>query len=341
MSQFEFFYDDWLDLSDMFREGHGTMDFPVNLTTDFFRSLKLDDGSLRDYRIEAARITYESIGNKIALCFSGGADSQCMVQCFVEANIPFDLYILKFKHNLNTQDVDHAIKYCERFKIKYNIIEIDVLAFLNRENHDYGLKYQSPSPHFNTHYKMFDILRSKGYDGVVAGGNAFFYSSVDNQFLPNSNRNCFNYITYSNVTGFKCQGNFLSFYPKLTWAISLLSPPLDYKVNTAIDFNEGDRIYWEYKRYVQKIQGYKRAGFDIIPQSQKFTGFELVKKHLEEKSGDGWTFERLYRHPLEKIVPRHYKTTGKFVYKEPSTIEVINSLYRDNLLSGQGSSSGI
>jgi len=264
-----------------------------------------------------------------------------MVQCFAEAKIPFDLYILKFKNDLNKQDCDHAIKYCNRFNIDYNIIEIDVLSFLSRENNEYGLKYKSPSPHFNTHYKLFDILRSKGYDGVVAGGNAYFYSSIDNGFLPNSNRNCFNYITYSNINEFKCQGNFLSFYPKLAWAISLLSPMIDYKLNDAIEFNEQERNYWEYRRYVQKIQGYKRAGFNIIPQNQKYTGFELVKKYLEEKTGDGWTFERLYRHPLEKLMPKYYTFAGQFIYQDPRTKELIDSIYSDNLLPGQGSSSGI
>jgi hypothetical protein len=341
LSQFEFFHDDWLDLSDMFRNGPGVINFPVNLGINFFKSLKLDDESVKNYRIDAAKLTAESMGDRIALCFSGGADSQCMVQCFIEAGVPFDLYILRFKNNLNTQDADHAVKYCEQFNIKYNIIEIDVLSFLSRENYDYGMKYQSPSPHFNVHYKLFDILRSNGYDGIVAGGNAFFYSDIDEQFLPNSNRNCYNYVTYSKVNQYKCQGNFLSFYPKLTWAISLLSPSINYKLNSAIEFNEEERNYWEYKRYVQKIQGYKRTGFNILPQSQKFTGFELVKKHLEQKTGDGWTFERLYRHPLEKILSKHYTSTGQFIYKDANTKELINSIYRDNFLSGQGAASGI
>ncbi len=341
MSQFKFFYDDWLDLSEMFREGPGMINFPVNLGIDFFRSLMFDEQSLKNYRIDAAKITAESMGDKIALCFSGGVDSQCMVQCFVEAGVPFDLFILKFKNDLNIQDTDHAIKYCEKFNIKYNIIELDVLAFLSHHNYDYGIRYTSPSPHFNVHYKLFDILRSKGYDGVVAGGNVMFYSDIDKQILPNSNRNCFNYITYSKVSGFKCQGNFLSFYPKLTWAMSLLAPSIDYALNAAIKFNQEERDYWEQRRYVQKIQGYKRAGFDIIPQDKKYTGFELVKKLLEDRTGDGWTFERLYRHPLEKIISKDYTYAGSYVYKDPETKELIDSIYRDNLLPGQGTSSGI
>lgn len=326
----------------MFDDHPGVVNFPVNLGSDFFKSLKFDKDTLKNYRIEAANITAESIGDKIALCFSGGVDSQCMVQCFVEAEIPFDLFILKFKNNLNAQDTDHAVKYCNQFNIKYNIIEIDVLSFLSHHNYDYGMRYQSPSPHFNVHYKLFDILRSKGYDGVVAGGNAMFYSDVDKKMLPNCNQNCFNYITYSKVSGYNCQGNFLSFYPKLTWAISLLSPSIKhYEQDTTSKFNKEERDYWEYKRYVQKIQGYKRAGFNILPQNKKYTGFELVKKHLEDKTGDGWTFERLYRHPLERVLAKEYSFAGSYVYKDPGTKELIDSIYSDNLLPGQGSPSGI
>lgn len=314
---------------------------PVHLDIDFFNDLSFTNDDLKQYRIEAAVQTAASIGPKLALAFSGGVDSQCMVQCFVEAKIDFDLFILRFKNCLNMQDVSHAIAYCEKNDLSYKIIDIDVLNFLSIFNYEYATRYQSASPHFNVHYKLFDMIMKEGYDGVVAGGNTPLYTSSFNSWGIGYNRNAQNYINYSNISGFKCQGNFLSYYPKLTWAISLLTPPVTDYNPARSNFTMQERQYWEDYRYLQKLRGYKRAGFNVIPQSQKYTGFELVKRHLEEKTGDGWSFEKLYRHPIEKLLISRPGGRTKFSFRNTDIEEKINSLYSDNFLPGQGSSSGI
>lgn len=339
MSQFKFFHDEWLDLSDLFSNKVGTHDCKVNLDSVFFESLKLDKESLKQYRIEAAELVYESIGKKVALCFSGGVDSQCMIQSFLEAGLDFDVYTLRFNNNLNIQDVSSAENYCNKFNIKLNYVDIDILNFLNRHNYEYGVTYKSASPHFNVHYKLFDMMRDRGYDGVVSGGNTPFFSSASNLFISNYTRNNSNHINYTNISGYKCQGNFLSFYPKLAWAIALLSPSLDH-YKPATNFLQ-DRIFVESMRYTQKIQGYKRVGFNVLPQSQKYTGFELVKDYLKEKTGNGWSFEQLYRYPLQKLLSENKDTDYRMTYKDDSILHTLLAIYSNNLLTGQGTSSGI
>ncbi len=339
MSQFNFFHNDWLDLSDLFSNKIGIHDCKVNLDSVFFESLKLDKESLKQYRIEAAELVYESIGEKVALCFSGGVDSQCMIQSFLEAGLDFDVFTLRFNNNLNIQDVSSAESYCNKFNIKLNYVDIDILNFLNRHNYEYGVMYQSVSPHFNVHYKLFDILRDRGYDGVVSGGNTPFFSSTSNLFISNYTRNNSNHINYTNISGYKCQGNFLSFYPKLAWAIALLSPSLDH-YKPATNFLQ-DRIFVESMRYTQKIQGYKRAGFNVLPQSQKYTGFELVKDYLKEKTGNGWSFEQLYRYPLQKLLSENKDIDYRMTYKDDNILHTLLAIYSNNLLPGQGTSSGI
>lgn len=342
MSQFKFFHDDWLDCSSLFNSSPREYDdLHVSLPLDFFTSLKFDKDAIKQYRIEAAQHLKNSIGNKISLCFSGGIDSQCLVQSFQEAELDFDLHILRFNKDLNSHDVDHAFKYCERRNLKLNVIDIDVLNFLSIHNHEYGVRYNSASPHFNVHYKLFNILAEKGYDGVIVGGNAPLHTTYNNLWGTNYNKNAQNYINYTKISGFKCQGNFLSYYPKLSWAIALLTPPIiDYQPHKS-NFSGNEREYWENLRYSQKIHGYRNAGFDITPQSQKYTGFELVKNHLENKTGDGWTFEKLYRHPLEKILVKTPGGIPRFVFNNKDIVYEINSLYRNNMLPSLGSSSGI
>lgn len=342
MSQSNIFHNDWLDCSALFSDdGSRLSDLPVNLDIDFFANLKLDDKSLRNYRIEAALQTKQHIGDNIALCFSGGVDSQCMVQCFKEAQINFDLYAVKFKNNLNPQDYDHALKFCNQNDIKINTIELDVLNFLSRENFDYGMKYLSASPHFNVHYKLFNILKDKGYDGVVCGGFTPLFNVDSNSWGSNYARNTMNYINYTKIAGFEAEGNFLSYYPKLSWAISLLTPSATDIIHPMSHFRYDTRLKMEKLRYKLKVIGYKRAGFNIVPQDQKYTGFELVKKHLEDKTGDGWIFEKLYRHPLERILVKHADKIPQFIFKDKEINEKVSLLYRNNLPPGFNSSSGI
>lgn len=302
MSQFNFYHDDWVGVEPYIGLNTYECHLPVNLKPEFFESLQLDTDSLRRYRIEAAIKCYEALGSKPALCFSGGIDSQATWQCFNEAGIDIDVYTLVFKHGLNTQDVEHAVKFAKERNFELKIIEIDIINFLSRENYDYSTKYKSLSPHFNTHYKLCDILISKGYTGFVCGGGGPILSDITSLWCNNYSQNFLNYIHYSMKSGVLCQGNFLGFYPQLAWAIGLSTPIMqDELYGTDLNSKEA-RDLVEYQRYLDKIHGYTLTGFDIIPQEKKYTGFELVKDELEKVYGDGWAFEKLYRMPLRELV---------------------------------------
>ncbi len=308
MLRFEYYFNNWLDITPYTK---GEANLTTNLTVDFFRSLKFDPDTLKTYRKNAVNRLLPMLGDKPALCFSGGVDSQATWQCFYEAGIDIDVYVLVFKNDLNAQDVSNAISFADYKKFKINFIEIDILNFLSRENADYGKRYRSLSPHFNTHYKLCDILRSKGYTGFVCGGGTPILTANTSAWASNFNQNFLNYINYSETSGILCQGNFLGFDPYLTWAISLLTPTFvneNYNRN-AVYKTEHD--LFEYQRYLDKVKGYRASGFDIIPQSQKFTGFELVKNKLQEMYGDGWTFEKFYRYPL-KDYAKHINVSINF-----------------------------
>lgn len=297
MLRFKYFYDDWLEVTNFANE---ESDLHVRLTANFLDSLKFDTDSLKMYRVDAAKNLMPMLGDKPALCMSGGIDSQATWQCFNEANIDIDVYTLVFKNGLNKQDVDHAILFADHHDIKLNFIEIDIINFLSRENAEYGKKYKSQSPHFNTHYKLCDILSTKGYTGFVCGGATPMISDKMSMWVSNYNQNFLNYINYSEISGKLCQGNFLGFYPHLTWATTLLIGIFKDEVyGQPLSQEMRDKL--EYKRYLSKTEGYRQMGFDIIPQDKKYTGFELVKNHLEEIYSDGWAFEKLYRFPLQQI----------------------------------------
>ena len=316
---FKPFYDDWIIIDPIFIPSNISLrkyDYVnVNLSYDFFSQLTFTEDSLKTYRINAALEASKILGEKPALCISGGIDSQAMLHCWLEADIKFDVFVLVFKNNLNSMDVEQARLVCRNLGIELKEIEIDIIKFLNYYNYEYAVQYQSCSPHFNTHYKLFNILKNMGYTGVCCGGDAPIYNPLEDIWGSNYNKNTQNFVQYSRVSRFPCIGNFLGYYPKLAWSISLQTKPVtpnhnqgmntlhnnilteqnDYVIRTSIkDLEE--------QRYLYKCDGYNKTGIKIIPQTQKFSGFELVKKHLEEVTGDGWAFEKRYRRPLENLL---------------------------------------
>lgn len=307
MQQFKHFYNDWLDCSKLDKETdlNKKIEYlPMNLDVYFFNNLRFDSESLKSYRIEAAKKCAETLGDKPALCLSGGADSQAMIQCFYEAGLNFDVYALVFNNDLNIHDISFAREYTKKHNIKLNEVEINIHTFLTRENQDYAIKYNCYSPHFNTHFKLYNILRERGYTSVVSGGNAPVQSlELDNRVSWGGGygRNQLSFIKYSQISGFLCQGNFLSFYPQLAWSISILTPITHYMRPTShITWKE--KLSRDEERYRDKITGYRSVGLDVIPQQTKYTGFELVKKYYEDMTGDGWTFEKRFRYPLERML---------------------------------------
>jgi len=330
---FKPFYNDWLDCSQVFEsdcQNNKPAILTTNLPNEFYQSLKFDNNSLKSYRIDTVYKLAEMLGDKPALTFSGGVDSQCMLQAWNESKLDFKVYTLVFKNDLNIQDVNHARKYCKVNNIELNEIEIDVVNFLTRENYDYGIKYNSASPHFNTHYKMYDILIDMGHTGICSGGNPIVRNQ--NDYGVAFTRNTLNFINYAKINNFPCQGSFLSFTPELAWAICLLTTDINVDtefVKTKLgktDQQTRDDI--DTQIYQTKLKGYQSSGFNIIPQDKKYTGFELVKKYFQELTGDGWEFERRFRHPLENTIkPSHWCK----LKLDDNSLHTIKSIYTNNL----------
>jgi hypothetical protein len=149
-----------------------------------------------------------------------------------------------------------------------------------------------------------------------------------------------NFIEYSRVNEFPAMGNFLGYSPELAWTLGMLTFPVtsaEGRNKNYYNLQELNQLTDE--RYHLKIAAMNQHGLRVIPQSQKFTGFELVKDYFAEKAGgDGWAFERNFRHPLEKLFP----VTGTPIMTIPaSTKKTIDKLYSDQLLAGLGTGSGI
>ena len=293
--QFEPFKDQWLTFTDILDPFAECVTYSIDLDLDFFASVILDSDTTLQYRINAAKASAIQLGSNPVLCLSGGVDSQAMIQCWKEAGLKFDVAIMEFENGLNQHDVSVALEYCIKHKINPIILKLNVIQFLTRECIDIGTQYKCTSPHFITHYKMFDMLRNLGYTGICCGGTAF--ARNHNEWGPVPSAAQSNYIEYSNQNQFPVVGNFLGYDPNLCWSIALLTPEheVDWVTRQPRIVSETNAV-----RYAAKIIGYRSHGFDIIPQENKFTGFELIKNYFAEKFNDGWAFEKMFRMPLQK-----------------------------------------
>jgi hypothetical protein len=86
----------------------------------------------RDWRsecIETARLIRDDTSLDLWVLFSGGIDSEVVLQSFIFAGIPVRAAITRFRNDLNRQDTRFAVKFCETHRIPYKLLDIDIVEF--------------------------------------------------------------------------------------------------------------------------------------------------------------------------------------------------------------------
>jgi len=126
----------------------------------------------REECIQTARLIHQKLmpGQKIRLCFSGGIDSEVMVQAFMFAEVPFECIIFRLGSNFNQHDIDYATGFCDRYGIRYELVDIDILGFVkNKEHYNYCEAYQVKELAIMALMKGMDIIDRKDYVYLMGG----------------------------------------------------------------------------------------------------------------------------------------------------------------------------
>jgi hypothetical protein len=80
----------------------------------------------------------------INVFFSGGTDSECLVRCFHEKNIPINPIIIRHKQIPESKETLTALKICSELNIVPTLIDIDLFHLFNiGALHDIAFKYQT------------------------------------------------------------------------------------------------------------------------------------------------------------------------------------------------------
>lgn len=229
------------------------------------------------------------LGDSPIVALSGGIDSQATCILLKQCGVKFKAAIMVFDGDLNKHDVDSAIAFCSAFAIPYVTINFDILAFLSRTLPSYVVKYDCPSPQLLTHCRLYEMLIEQyNPSSIISGGNPPCIRDGQWEFI--SSRSHSVWITFAKLNKYPLIGNFLGYSLDIALPFMVMQPdmPMDPE-----------------KRYKAKVSGMRRCGLPVMSQKQKFTGFELVKKHFADMTGDGWSFEKLFRLPHHAKRPEY------------------------------------
>ena len=90
-----------------------------------------EPGDFRAECIETARLIAASTDRDLWVLFSGGVDSEVVVQAFLFSGIPFRVAITRFRHDLNRHDIGWAIRFCEAHGVRYRLLDLDIERFFS------------------------------------------------------------------------------------------------------------------------------------------------------------------------------------------------------------------
>lgn len=263
----------------------------------------------RSCAAQMAQQLYDKYKNEgpIVLALSGGLDSQAMLFSFLEAGVPFEVAVMRFKDHLNEHDIGHCLDLLTSLGVEFNIHELDIMEFLNSGEYiRYAQNGQTNSPQFAAHVWLAEQIQ-----GVpVFSGEPWHrvYESRDENepvqdrpfYLPR-------YKEYGTEIALaqkrrSCISHFFEF--SMQWLQQIVHHPEIHRYCRLAD-PEGS--------YRAKYLFYRRLGFPVSLTSgaSKLTGFERVYSitAINNLVSDYYHFNILYRRPLEKIFPSADKRT--------------------------------
>lgn len=243
-----------------------------------------EPGSWKDECLIAAQKIYESTDLPINIMFSGGIDSEIVVQSFMQINIPFNISILQFKNNLNIHDISFAIVFCEQHNIKYDLIKLDIVKFWENDAYTYAERSNSWSPETCPTMWLADQI-----DGlpVMGSGPVGIFKKTPKNYIPGKSSYDSRswYIQISEMT---CSWNkhfinqdraavptFFQYTPEMMYSF-LLDPIMIDLINNKIPgkLSNASSKYKIYTRYFDLLYRKKCTGYDRMQKPDNYKTLE-------------------------------------------------------------------
>ena len=229
---------------------------------------------------------------------SGGVDSQSMIWCWMNSGKPFTVVSFRYMHD-NVVYNEHDLEQLEQFSLKYNIPvqykDFDPIEFVETDLYSYASKYQCTSPQICTHMKMSEEIT----DGtIIFSGNFSAHSNYDYTI--------FGIKRYADISGRSIIPFFFLHDAELAGVIN--------RINSQEAYSE------TYDSYLRKIANLRKAEIPVIPQADKYTGFEKIKEYYDKQKDRVTTHERIKfsNMPSKRIfdILFRYRLTDTIKYKD-------------------------
>lgn len=225
------------------------------------------------------------------LMLSGGVDSQAMLYAWLKSGETFRTLTFRYQ-GMNDHDIITLQEFIELndLDVSLQYMDFDVMSFLNTDYPNYATKYECSSPQICTHMKCSEMIHS---GTVIFSGN--FVMSPRNSG-PMLSYAILGMKRYAERSGRSIVPFFFLHTPQLAYSF------IPYEMTDALS------------GYEMKVEMYRLAGFPVIQQGDKYTGFERVKelcdgvkipittrlKYASKPSSR--PFDLLYRYPYEQKI---------------------------------------
>lgn len=231
-----------------------TIPFVMDFSTCVENDTKPFDAAINSIH----RIT-ENYPAPFTLMVSGGVDSQAMILAWLGAGVPFSLlsirYVDKQGEVLNEHDLVTLNAFSTQNNISVKFQDFQIIDFLENELEHYVDEYQCTSPQICTHMRMSELVDQ---GTVIFSGNSYTGT-------PNVNYTILGLWRYAVKTARNLIPFFFIHDPELVGSFQQL-----FRSQSSIN-----------KGYEFKCALYQQAGFDVIPQEYKMTGFESIKARYD------------------------------------------------------------
>ena len=132
-----------------------------------------------NYKQELCRtadLIYQDYKSDIALFLSGGTDSEIVARNFVDIGIKPKCFVIKFKDDYNSSDVNEAIDLASELDLDLSIIDFDVKDFLySGEATEFGKELQCTQI---TYLMVYHSIKKIGMPAVM-GGEVFLKRNIN------------------------------------------------------------------------------------------------------------------------------------------------------------------
>lgn len=256
------------------------------------------DKSLLEVSTECIKKITEEYPEPYYLFASGGVDSQSMIWCWMNSGKPFTVISFKYVHD-NVVYNEHDLEQLEQFSLKYNIPvqykQFNPIEFFENDLYSYATKYQCTSPQICTHMRISEEIK----DGtVIFSGNFSAHSNYDYTI--------FGIKRYADISGRPLIPFFFLHDAELAGVIN--------RINSQEAYSETANSY------LRKISNLRKAKIPVIPQADKYTGFEKIKEYYDKQKERVTPQERIKfsSMPSKRVfdILFRYRLTDTIKYKD-------------------------